>query len=88
MKMSLWAMGNVSLDVQQLGTLPRDQDKGELPKQVGCALWGALWVLTHLFGVKCLLSLCLDCPRSSVLSRAMPIIPMPAFLAASSSVFP
>lgn len=24
-----------------LGTLPRDQDKGEPPKQVGCALWSA-----------------------------------------------
>lgn len=47
MKMSPWAMGNIPLDAQQLGTLPRDQDKAELPKhpdhskQVGCALWSA-----------------------------------------------
>lgn len=45
-------------------------------------------LLTHLFGIMCLLCLCLDCPRSLMLPQAMPIICTPAFLAASSSVFP
>lgn len=42
---SLWAMGKISLPVQQLEALSRDQDKGELPKhpddskQVGHAIW-------------------------------------------------
>lgn len=45
-------------------------------------------LLIHLFGIVCLHCLCLDCPRSLTLPRAMPIISTPAFLAASSSVFP
>lgn len=91
MSVSPWAMGKISLCVQQLETLSRDQIRVSYPSTLMIpsrldVSFGVL--LIYLFGIMCLLFLCLDCPRSLVLPRAMSIICTPAFLAASSSVFP
>lgn len=83
--------GKNSTKFQQLETLSRDQIRVSYPSTLMIpsrldVSFGVL--LIYLFGIMCLLFLCLDCPRSLVLPRAMSIICTPAFLAASSSVFP